>query len=74
MISTESRDVSCHFAEQKKKKCYSADNHRVCDDCLREMAKAAADDGAIANRGVGLKCVEPNCPGVILYGQIVRII
>ncbi|PAV89572.1 hypothetical protein WR25_01789 [Diploscapter pachys] len=47
-----------------------SDNHRVCDDCLREMAKAATEDGAIANGGVGLKCVDPNCPGVILYAHV----
>ncbi|PAV62313.1 hypothetical protein WR25_08130 [Diploscapter pachys] len=47
-----------------------SDNHRVCDDCLREMAKATTDDGAIANGGVGLKCVDPNCPGVILYAHV----
>ncbi|PAV70445.1 hypothetical protein WR25_18946 isoform D [Diploscapter pachys] len=46
------------------------DGHRVCADCLREMAKAASDDAAIAKGGVGLKCVDPDCSGVILYAHV----
>ncbi|PAV84381.1 hypothetical protein WR25_07818 [Diploscapter pachys] len=46
------------------------DGHRICIDCVVGMAEAAVSDAQVAKGGTGLKCVDMECEGAIVFAHV----
>jgi hypothetical protein len=48
--------------------------HTFCRSCVRNHAKAATEDMPMAAGGIGLKCMQHECPNPILHAEIRHIL
>ncbi|GMR55070.1 hypothetical protein PMAYCL1PPCAC_25265, partial [Pristionchus mayeri] len=46
------------------------DQHLFCGACVRGHAAAAAEQASIVRAGLGLKCMQPDCAGMLIYAHI----
>ncbi|GMT29359.1 hypothetical protein PFISCL1PPCAC_20656, partial [Pristionchus fissidentatus] len=46
------------------------EQHLFCGECVRGHAAAAIEQASIVRAGLGLKCMQPNCAGVLINAHI----
>ncbi|GMT01907.1 hypothetical protein PENTCL1PPCAC_24081 [Pristionchus entomophagus] len=49
---------------------HSHDQHLFCGACVQGHAEAAVEQTSIVRAGLGLKCMQPDCSGVLIYAHI----
>ena len=47
----------------------STNNHTICIDCIRGIAKSAIENSRIAEGGIGLLCPIPECKNVFFISR-----
>uniref|UniRef100_A0AC34Q098 RING-type domain-containing protein n=1 Tax=Panagrolaimus sp. JU765 TaxID=591449 RepID=A0AC34Q098_9BILA len=43
--------------------------HRICENCIKQLAKSALTDAPLAFNGIGLPCCVPKCGNVFLMSE-----